>query len=306
LTAWPFARPKDDMCAAENLMCRKAATGVMLLYLAGLAASGGGCWRSAAEGKSYPYKAVTTVAMVTDIVKNVAGDKAQVTGIIGEGVDPHLYKPTRDDMVTLMNADIIFYNGLMLEGKMADTLAKVSRDKPAFAVAEALDKEYLLAREGAAGHPDPHVWMDPSAWAQAVSNLATIIALCAPTLDHKVIVGRGIPTEWLQDGMSLRVENVPIANGKRFGYELRAFRDRVEFDFLGDAPDGEILVDLPIFNRSLVKTSAGTIDAVRKRVVLPTATRKATIHADIPLKGPTFPEYPLGYENLRFDNPERK
>ena len=146
----------------------------------------------------------------------------------------------------------------------------------------------------------------PSAWAQAVSNLATIIALCAPTLDHKVIVGRGIPTEWLQDGMSLRVENVPIANGKRFGYELRAFRDRVEFDFLGDAPDGEILVDLPIFNRSLVKTSAGTIDAVRKRVVLPTATRKATIHADIPLKGPTFPEYPLGYENLRFDNPERK
>jgi len=153
-------------------MCRKAATGVMLLYLAGLAASGGGCWRSAAEGKSYPYKAVTTVAMVTDIVKNVAGDKAQVTGIIGEGVDPHLYKPTRDDMVTLMNADIIFYNGLMLEGKMADTLAKVSRDKPAFAVAEALDKEYLLAREGAAGHPDPHVWMDPSAWAQAVQAVA--------------------------------------------------------------------------------------------------------------------------------------
>ena len=50
------------------------------------------------------------------------------------------------------------------------------------------------------------------------------LSRCAhPTLDHKVRVGRGIPTEWLQDGMALRVENVPIANRKRFGYELRAF-----------------------------------------------------------------------------------
>src|SRR5687768_3365951 len=87
---------------------------------------GVGCDRNApqkpAGARQYPYKVLTTVAMVSDIVRNVAGDKAQVTGLMGEGVDPHLYKPSRDDIVALRNADIVFYNGLMLEGKLQDTL----------------------------------------------------------------------------------------------------------------------------------------------------------------------------------------
>jgi hypothetical protein len=132
--------------------------------------------------------------------------------------------------------------------------------------------------------------------------LVTLIALCAPTLDHKVRVGRGIPTEWLQDGMALRVENVPIANRKRFGYELRSFSDRVELDFLGDAPDGDILIELPIFNRVAIKPSAGKFDDARKSLAVPPATKKLTIQAKIPVKGPTFPEYPLGYEGISFDN----
>src|SRR5688572_27756351 len=77
--------------------------------------------------KKYPYKVVTTVAMVGDIVKQVAGDKATVTGLIGEGVDPHSYAPTRNDVAALTSADVIFYSGLMLEGKMTDTFVKVAR-----------------------------------------------------------------------------------------------------------------------------------------------------------------------------------
>ena len=69
---------------------------------------------------NYPFKAGATVAMIADVVKNVAGDKAQVTGLIGEGVDPHLYKPTSYDVKLLQASDIVFYNGLMLEGKMGD------------------------------------------------------------------------------------------------------------------------------------------------------------------------------------------
>src|SRR5688572_31144358 len=62
----------------------------------------------AAGPRQYPYKVLTTVAMVSDIVRNVAGDKATVTGLMGEGVDPHLYKPSRDDVVALREADIVF------------------------------------------------------------------------------------------------------------------------------------------------------------------------------------------------------
>ena len=64
--------------------------------------------------------------MITDIVRNVAGDKAEVSGLIGEGIDPHLYSPARNDVVALSQADIIFYNGLMLEGKMGDLFVESS------------------------------------------------------------------------------------------------------------------------------------------------------------------------------------
>lgn len=118
---------------------------------------------------SYPYKVVTTVGMVTDIVREVAGDRAEVEGIIGAGVDPHLYKPTRADVAKLQSADVIFYCGLMLEGKMADVLVKVATGgKPVFAVTELIDDQYLLQPEGMEGHYDPHVWMDVSAWSKAV------------------------------------------------------------------------------------------------------------------------------------------
>ena len=76
---------------------------------------------------SYPYQAVCTTGMVADIVRQVAGEKAVVEGIIGEGVDPHLYSATRGDVAKLLRADIIIYSGLMLEGKMADALIKVAR-----------------------------------------------------------------------------------------------------------------------------------------------------------------------------------
>lgn len=123
--------------------------------------------------KTYPYKVGSTISMVADIVAQVAGDKAEVTNIIGEGVDPHLYKPTRNDVLLLMRSDIIFYSGLMLEGKMADALIKVAtRGTPVFAVTELLDEKFLLEPEEFAGHFDPHVWMDVKGWMKGVDVVA--------------------------------------------------------------------------------------------------------------------------------------
>lgn len=115
------------------------------------------------------YTVVATVGMIEDIVRNVAGDRAEVIALMGSGVDPHLYKPTRSDVRRLMDADVIFYNGLLLEGKMTDSLIRAATaGKKVFAVTELLDEQYLLEPEEFQGLYDPHVWMDPTAWAKAV------------------------------------------------------------------------------------------------------------------------------------------
>jgi manganese/zinc/iron transport system substrate-binding protein len=126
-----------------------------------------------------PYTVACTVGMITDIVRNVAGDYAEVEGIIGEGVDPHLYKPTRSDVVKLNGADVVFYNGLHLEGKMTDVLVRVaSSGKPVKAVTEAIldDTDYLIEKDDGSEHTDPHVWMDVRGWIQAVPVVAETLS----------------------------------------------------------------------------------------------------------------------------------
>ena len=118
--------------------------------------------------RGYPYQVVTTVGMITDVVKRVAGDHAVVQGIVGEGVDPHLYAASTNDVKALRGADVIFYNGLMLEGKMSDVLVKVGRNKSVHAVTEAIQEttDYVITDESE--HYDPHVWMDVVGWMKAV------------------------------------------------------------------------------------------------------------------------------------------
>jgi manganese/zinc/iron transport system substrate-binding protein len=123
-----------------------------------------------------PIRAVATVGMVADIVRNVGEQRVEMVQVMGAGVDPHLYKATRDDVQTIMRGDIVFYSGLMLEGKMVDTLLKVSRTKPVYAVTELIDEKYLLEPAEFAGHYDPHVWMDVSAWSSCVDAVASALA----------------------------------------------------------------------------------------------------------------------------------
>jgi manganese/zinc/iron transport system substrate-binding protein len=111
--------------------------------------------------------------MVTDIVQQVAGDKGRVDGLMGEGVDPHLYKPTSNDVKQLLGADIVFYSGLMLEGRMSDTFTQVARTgKPVFAVTEGIDPSYWREPPEFHGHYDPHAWMDVAAWSECVGLIA--------------------------------------------------------------------------------------------------------------------------------------
>ncbi len=151
--------------------------GMALGAMVCLAACGDTPRKESSGARTTPYTAVATTGMVGDLVRAVAGDKAHVTGLMGEGVDPHLYKPTRDDVNKLLGADIVFYSGLLLEGRMTDTFTKVARKGiPVHAVTEALPESALIEPQGAEGHPDPHVWMDVSLWSKALDGVAAALA----------------------------------------------------------------------------------------------------------------------------------
>ena len=125
---------------------------------------------AAAQGRAAPPTVVSTVAMVGDLVREIGGDRVRAETLLGEGVDPHTYRPTRADIARLNGADMIFYNGLLLEGQMTDVFVRIARTgKPVFAVTELLAAEQLLQEDD--GKDDPHVWMDVSLWAKAAERV---------------------------------------------------------------------------------------------------------------------------------------
>jgi manganese/zinc/iron transport system substrate-binding protein len=153
---------------------------LLTVVLAGGCSTDGNSSDADSAAGRYPIRAVATVGMVADIVRNVGGSHVEVTQIMGAGVDPHLYKSTRDDVELIMNGDVVFYCGLMLEGKMIDTLVKIARNKPVFAVTEMIEPEFLLEPDDFAGHYDPHVWMDVRAWAKCIDAVAVALGELDP------------------------------------------------------------------------------------------------------------------------------
>lgn len=128
-----------------------------------------------------PIRVVATTSMVADLVQAVGGDLVAVDGLMGPGVDPHLYKPTASDVLKLQRADAIFYNGLVLEGKMTDVFTKLARSKKhVYAVTENLPVEELLQPPEFAGHYDPHVWFDVSLWARCIATVVEGLSAADP------------------------------------------------------------------------------------------------------------------------------
>ncbi|MHC4878071.1 MAG: metal ABC transporter solute-binding protein, Zn/Mn family [Planctomycetota bacterium] len=120
---------------------------------------------------------VATTGMVTDIVRVVTLGQESVDGLIGEGVDPHLFTPGRGDVQKLMTADVVVYSGLMLEGRMQQQFEQLEkRGGTVFAVTDGLDADSIRYDPEFEGHPDPHVWMDVTRWSQCVQYAADKLA----------------------------------------------------------------------------------------------------------------------------------
>lgn len=118
-------------------------------------------------------RVTTTTNFITDTVARIGGDRVEVTGLMGPGVDPHLYRASADDVRALREADVIFYGGLSLEGRMADLLDELGERQPVQAVTEDLPRDRLLAPPaGAREQYDPHVWFDVTLWEQVSRTIA--------------------------------------------------------------------------------------------------------------------------------------
>ena len=111
-------------------------------------------------------KVVSTVAPITNIVQNVGGTRIDLEGIIAPGVDSHTFEPAPSDAVKLAAADLIFVNGLALEGTTIE-LAQANL-KPGAKIVElgsmtiTRDQwvfDFSFPEEH--GDPNPHVWMNP-------------------------------------------------------------------------------------------------------------------------------------------------
>ena len=125
---------------------------------------------------------VTTTTMITDLVRDVGGNKIEVTGLMGPGVDPHLYKATAGDVRSLQKCELVFYNGLYLEGRIGDVLVKLARrGKKVYAVTEEIEESRLLEPPEFAGHYDPHIWFDPTLWVEAVDIVVEGLSVSDPS-----------------------------------------------------------------------------------------------------------------------------
>lgn len=117
---------------------------------------------------------VTTTSQIGDLIQNIVGDSAHVEFLMGTGIDPHMYHPTRSDVSKLLRADIVFYNGMNLEGKMEEFLEKLSKDKKAISVADLIRQEGRIISND--GSYDPHIWMDVQNWVVAANQITKTLS----------------------------------------------------------------------------------------------------------------------------------
>ena len=110
-------------------------------------------------------KVVTTTTMITDLVENIGGDLIEVQGLMGSGIDPHLYKASQGDVKKLDEAQVIFYNGLHLEGKLVEIFEKMNEQgKTTIAISDGVSQKSLISSEYFASSYDPHIWFDLTYW----------------------------------------------------------------------------------------------------------------------------------------------
>ena len=175
-------------------------------------------------------KIVATIGQIGEPLTEIAAGKVNIITLMGEGVDPHLYRLTRSDVAKINGADLIVYNGLHLEAQMLDMLDRYSKRKPVIAVGDALTGKNLLPWDGLSH--DPHIWMDPGLWAEALQTAVSALARLDPQnaafyRANAVTYFKKLTT--LNDGARAAIATIPeharalVTAHDAFGYFGRAY-----------------------------------------------------------------------------------
>lgn len=203
---------------------------IALVLAAGLSA----CSPEKSAGKSDKPLITTTTTMVTDLAKTLGGDRVEVHGLMGPGIDPHSYVPKLADTSLLEKADLVIYSGLHLEGRFQNALeAMAKRGRQVVAVTDGIPAEKLLTpQEEFEGTKDPHVWGDPALWADAVGPVVEALSKVDPA-GAEEYQKRGEAhrqeilelAEWAKQQISLIPENrrILVTSHDAFFYFGRAF-----------------------------------------------------------------------------------
>jgi manganese/zinc/iron transport system substrate-binding protein len=152
----------------------------LLTMLAIIVTAVGSKVEAAQDGGNPRMSIVATTSMLGDAVRAVTGDRADVRVLMGEGVDPHMYRQTQADIAAMAQADIVFWNGLYLEAQLEEFLTGLGRQKTVVALAEAVPSESRIASADYPDRFDPHVWMDPSLWRHVVEAARDAMAEADP------------------------------------------------------------------------------------------------------------------------------
>lgn len=177
-------------------------------------------------------KVVTTTGMIADLVNHIGGEQVDVIALMGTGVDPHLYKATQGDVSKLLQADLIVYNGLHLEGRMQDIFTKLAKKKTIHAVTSNIPPEQLLTSQDYQGQADPHIWFDVQLWNQAAKSVSYVLIQAMPNAQAEIDQNYQSYSQTLQNldqWVKSEIKRIPpeqrllVTAHDAFGYFARAY-----------------------------------------------------------------------------------
>jgi manganese/zinc/iron transport system substrate-binding protein len=214
---------------------KPASAVVALAVVVGCAGCGG-----AAGTEDGRLRVVATIGMIADLAERIGGERVRVDGLMGPGVDPHLYKASAGDVRALARAELILYNGLHLEAAMSEVLEEMGDRVHTVAVTERIPVSRLLAPPEFAGAYDPHVWFDAGLWLLAAERIADALvaadsanALAYRTAEAGLLAELRVLDAWVRE----RVAELPADRrvlvtahdafnyfGRAYGFQVRGLQ----------------------------------------------------------------------------------
>jgi len=139
------------------------------------------------KGKDGKLKVVTSFTIIEDMAREIGGDDVEIHNLVPTGTDPHEYDPLPKDIKAATDADILFYNGLNLEGgdkgwfhKMTDSVNQ--KDENIFVLTDRVKPMYLKT-EGEKGEINPHAFIDPAVGVKMAEDMTKAFVKVDPA--HK-------------------------------------------------------------------------------------------------------------------------